>query len=83
MSEGLFFLHAFLKCYLFTKGHLSSSLIIGYNILPYVLKGKKERKKKIDGQSTQKDNNRSFSRSRNKKINWEPSRSQETENKMS
>ena len=46
MSEGLFFfLHAFLKFYLFTNRHLSSSLIIGYNILPYILKGKRERER--------------------------------------
>ena len=88
MSEGLFFLARLLKFDLFTNRHLSSSLIIGCNILPYILhvKGKREReRKKIERQSPQKDNDRSFSLSRNKKINLKPSsgRSQETENEIS
>ena len=66
--RGFFFLRAFLKFYLFTNRHLSSSLIIGYNILPYILRGKKrKREKKIERQSPKKDNNRTFSLSRNKK----------------
>ena len=45
VGEAFFFLRAFLKFYLFTNRHLSSSLIIGYNILPYILKGKKEKER--------------------------------------
>ena len=45
MSEELFFLARLFKIFLFTNRHLSSSLIIGYNILPYILKGKRERER--------------------------------------
>ena len=45
MSEGLYFLYAFLKFYLFTNRHLSSSLIIGYNFTGKGEKREREREK--------------------------------------